>query len=213
MYGTATQSLSVSEPNGPLDLDPISSSSGPCILYTEIPYLSRFLRIVGHIAVTNSDRTKIYELRAWPLLGTNNSVWVLEGRGDVVSPILFGRPRKMLPVALPPGADAAWDDALEEEAVRWRTRRHLVSLLSSHVFISSEQLSHHTSPPPTGHRLQLSLLRLRRAQQPAPASGRRGRATLVPVAGAGGPPAGSAPPPRDRTLDLAMERPAEIVVS
>jgi hypothetical protein len=50
------------QPGGPLAKLP---GTGPCVLYTDIPFLSRFLRVFGHVAVTNSDRTRIYELRAW----------------------------------------------------------------------------------------------------------------------------------------------------
>jgi len=41
------------------------AGTGPCVLYTDIPFISRMFKVFGHVAVTNSDRTRIYELRAW----------------------------------------------------------------------------------------------------------------------------------------------------
>jgi len=106
-----------------------NSTNGPVILYTDIPYVSKIVRIVGHVAVTNYARTKIYELRAWPYIATNNGVWILEGLKDVTRPILFGKPQKFLPVSIPEEAAELWDDVLEEEAVKWHRKIHLVSLL------------------------------------------------------------------------------------
>ena len=109
-------------------------SEGPCVLYSTIPLISRIFP-VGHVAVMNSTRSLVYELRAWPLIPTQNAVWVLEGRNDISLPILFGRPVKALPLAVPREHWAAFDEALEEETQKWKYRMHKGPRSNCHTFI------------------------------------------------------------------------------
>ncbi len=124
----------------PMSLVPLGVSSmselmeGPCVLYSDIPFISRMLP-VGHVAVMSSDRSRVYELRAWPFLPTRNAIWVLEGKNSLTEPILFGRPIRALPLRIPREHWAHFDAALEEERHKWRYRRHCGPRSNCHTFI------------------------------------------------------------------------------
>jgi hypothetical protein len=111
------------------------SNIGPVVLYTDIPFLTRFIRCLGHVGITNWNRTKYFEVRAWPFFPTTNSIWILEGLQDISRPILFGKPTLYLPLQIPPQYAHLYDYSLEVTAVRWSTKAHKGVLSNCHSFI------------------------------------------------------------------------------